>query len=136
MYSFSNKSKAQLLTCDERLRLIAFEAIQITDFAALEGYRSPDRQLELYNDGKSKLTHGKHNFTPSMAIDIVPYPVPIKWGEDSPRELGRFYYLAGVWMAIAKKHNIKLRWGGDFNQNENFSDDNFFDLIHFEIVGV
>ena len=30
--------------------------------------------------------------------------------------------------------NIKLRWGGDWNDNKDFSDQTFDDLVHFELV--
>ena len=135
-YSFSTDSKVKLLTCDEKLQIIAWEAIQVVDFIVLEGHRNPEKQLELYNKGKSKVKCGNHNYTPSRAVDIAPYPLPTNWGETNKYELARFYYLTGVWKGIAHKHNIKIRWGGDWNMNNIFTDNKWNDLVHYELIGV
>lgn len=129
MYSFSNSSKLKLLQADDRLQLIAFEAIELIDFTVLETLRTPERQKELFDEGKTKTMNSKHLIKPkSKAIDVVPYP--INWDY-----LPSFYYLAGVWMSIAGRHNINLRWGGNWRKDNNFKDNDFMDLVHFEIVG-
>ena len=42
--------------------------------------------------------------------------------------------MAGNIFAIAFSLKIKIRWGGDFNKDFNFHNDNWLDLAHFEII--
>ena len=136
MYQFSNKSKIKLTQAHEKLQLIAFEAIAIVDFTILETHRSHDRQTQLFKEGKTKVEYSKHNYLPSHAVDIAPYPIPKDWGDSDKKELARFYYLAGVWKAVAYQHNIKIRWGGDWQGSTIFTDNSWDDLLHFELIGV
>lgn len=127
-YKFSKRSQEKLETCDSRIQEIMNEAIKIIDFTVLEGHRSKDLQNLYYEQGKSKLKYpqSRHNSYPSMAIDIAPYP--IDWND---RE--RFVYIAGIIKGIGMAMGYKIRWGGDWNMNNNLKDQTFFDLPHFEI---
>lgn len=122
----------RLRTCDRRLQRIATEAIRITpiDFTILEGYRTIPRQQALFRQGASKIDGinkvGKHNYSPSLAMDIAPYP--IDW-----QDLRRFYLLAGTILSVANSQGVALRWGGDWNSNGDFDDQSFHDLPHFEL---
>ena len=136
MYQFSKKSKINLTQAHEKLQLIAFEAIAIVDFTIIETHRSHERQTQLFEQGDSKVEYSKHNYLPSHAVDIAPYPIPKDWGESDKKELARFYYLAGIWKAVAHQNNIKLRWGGDWSGDGDFTDQTFDDLLHFELIGV
>jgi len=100
------------------------------DCSVLEGHRSEARQRELYAAGKSKVSwpHSKHNKNPSMAGDVAPYP--IDWEDE-----GRFYYFAGFVLARAASMGISIRWGGDWNRNRHMDDQDFNDLVHFELFG-
>lgn len=128
-YSFSLFSQHQLKTLHHDLQAVLQEAILHVNFRVLEGHRNEERQRDLYFQGKSKLLwpHSRHNFTPSRAVDIAPYP--IDWND---RE--RFYYLGGVVMGLASGMGIPLRWGGDWNTNGYFDDQTFDDLAHFELT--
>ena len=64
---------------------------------------------------------------PSKAVDAYPYPVDFN-------DLNRMRYFAGIVMGIAAVKGIKLRWGGDWNQDTQLSDNKFNDLPHFELV--
>ena len=129
MPEFSEKSYERLVTCHYLLKDICSEVIKTYDFTVLEGYRSNERQEELFRQGKSKLRAGesKHNRDPSHAVDIAPYP--IDWND-----LNRFYLLAGFMFQAATEFDAKLRWGGDWNGNWDHTDQSFFDLPHFELV--
>lgn len=137
MPKFGKRSKEALDSCHPDLKEIMNEAIKYYDFSVLEGHRSVERQLALYTDGKSKIDgvkkKGKHNYYPSRAVDIVPYPVD--W-EDA----NRFHFLAGLIFGIAERLRVegkithKLRWGGDFNMNMDFEDQKFIDYPHFELI--
>ncbi len=97
------------------------------DCTILEGYRSDEDQLKAFNTGKSKIkSGGKHNQKPSLAVDVVPWP--IDWASKD-----RFYHFAGFVQGIAQMLDIKIRFGGDWNGNRNFKDQAFVDLPHFEL---
>lgn len=129
MYKLSKKSEDLLLECDERLVKICREVIKHFDFAVLVTYRGEVEQNKAFDEGKSKkrFPSSKHNTVPSMAIDIAPYPIDFN-------DTNSFFYLAGLMMATAKKFNVRLRWGGDFNMNNNFKDSQLVDLVHFELI--
>jgi peptidoglycan L-alanyl-D-glutamate endopeptidase CwlK len=67
-----------------------------------------------------------------MAVDVMPYP--INWND-----ITRIYYFAGFVKAIAEvlyaQGHIthKVIWGGDWNNDMRFNDNNFDDLPHFEL---
>ena len=128
MYKFSENSKVRLQTCHDDIKAIMLKAIDITplDFTILEGHRTEKRQERLFQIGASKVRKGMHNFFPSKAVDIAPYP--IDWQDD-----GRFYVLAGIILLCAKQLTIPLRWGGDWDSDWSFKDQSFHDLGHFEL---
>lgn len=130
---FSSASKQKLVTCDYRLQLLLNVVIRKYDCIVLEGYRSPERQAILYEEGKTKVKKSKHNSDPSLAIDVCPYPIPKEWGESDVKELAKFYHFAGYLLGLAEMLNIPLRWGGDWDNDKDFGDQNFDDLVHFEI---
>lgn len=132
MASFGEKSKQLLATCHPDLQKICNEAIKHFDFTVIEGTRSVARQQQLFKEGKSKLDgvnkKGKHNHTPSLAIDIAPYP--IDWNDTK-----RFFYLAGLMEGIATSMGITIIWGGDWDSDGDYKDQTFNDYPHFELVG-
>jgi len=125
---FGRASKKRLKTCDEDLVFLFEEVVKYFDCTVLEGHRGKRLQNKYFKEGKSKLKFpdGNHNKKPSTAIDVVPYP--IDW-ED--RE--RMTYFAGYVKGIAMMLGIPIRWGGDWNSNNDLKDNNFDDLPHFEL---
>ena len=77
MFSFGTHSELILSTAEERLQALCREVIKHYDFSVIEATRSLQRQKELYEDGKSQIDgvikKGKHNYNPSLAIDVLPY---------------------------------------------------------------
>ena len=129
MPRFGKKSRERLATCDERLQRVFNEVINYVDCSILEGHRGEERQEKLFDEGKTKVHYpnGRHNASPSRAVDVVPYPVD--WDD---RE--RFHLFAGFVLGIAKSMGISLRWGGDWNQNFEVDDNQFDDFPHFELI--
>lgn len=128
MYKFGKTSKKNLDTLCLPLQHILNMAIRTYDFSILEGHRDKEKQDRYFKEGKSKLKFpdSKHNSLPSHAVDIAPYP--IDWND---RE--RFVYLAGIIKGIGHALGYNIRWGGDFNMNNDLKDQSFNDLPHFEI---
>ena len=129
MPSFGKSSQDKLATCDPRLQKVFNEVIKYFDCTVIEGHRGEEAQNKAFAEGKSKQKYpqGKHNKTPSLAADVLPYP--IDWNDTN-----RMRYFAGFVVGIAATMGIKLRWGGDWNQNTELKDNSFNDLPHFELV--
>lgn len=132
MNQYSATSQAFLDTCDVRLQRIFTEALQIFDHSIICGYRDEGEQLALYIEKKSKVRTGKHNSMPSLAVDAIPHPMidPNDWSKDKERMI----YFAGIVKALAFKRGINIRWGGDWDGDNDFNDQTFYDLVHFEIA--
>ena len=128
MPRFGTRSKSRLHTCDGRLIELFNKVVKEFDCTVIEGHRGKDAQNEAYNKGNSKLKfpNGKHNKSPSVAVDVAPYP--IDW-----EDRDRFHYFGGYVLGIAKSLGLNIRWGGDWNQDTQTKDNKFDDLVHFEI---
>lgn len=129
MATFSKTSLDRLATCHPDLQRLFNEVVKHYDCAILCGHRTQEEQDKAVEGGFSKTPFptSKHNKSPSLAIDAAPYP--IDWNN---RE--RFVHFAGFVQGMAKSLGIKIRWGGDFNQDLNFKNDSFFDAPHFELM--
>ena len=135
MPSFSKISQKRLDTCHQDIQTIFHYVIKVFDCTIVCGHRGEIDQNRAYDEGKSQLTFpkSKHNKTPSMAVDVVPYP--IEW-----KNTNRMRYFAGRVMGIAdmlKKYDAiehTLRWGGDWDRDTELKDNRFNDMPHFELV--
>lgn len=130
MPKFSSLSAARLRGCDVRLQRIFEDVIVYFDCIILEGHRDEDGQNAAFESGNSQIKwpEGKHNKQPSLAVDAAPYPVD--WQD---RE--RITLFAGFVIGVAQtKYHVKLRWGGDWDQDTQVKDNTFDDLVHFEVV--
>ena len=128
MPRFGNSSKKRLETADKRLQKVFNEVIKYVDCSVLEGHRSQERQDRLYEEGKTKVKYpnGRHNDSPSRAVDVTPYPVD--WDDRERQTL-----FAGFVLGISRSMEIRLRWGGDWDMDFEVQDNKFDDFPHFEI---
>jgi len=135
MPKFSETSKQRLETCNQDLQTLFNQVINHFDCTILCGHRGENEQNEYYAAGRSKVKwpNGKHNKTPSMAVDVAPYP--IDWAD---RE--RMHMFAGFVLGMAQAlHDDglmthRVRWGGDWDMDTEVNDNGFDDLVHFELV--
>ena len=129
MPKFGSRSRKNLATCHEDLQDLFNEVIKHVDCSIICGHRNKQEQNEAFEKKRTKVKYpnGRHNAKPSMAADVVPYP--IDWDD---RE--RFHLFAGFVLGIAQSMEINIRWGGDWNKNFEVDDNNFDDLPHFEII--
>lgn len=129
MPEFSKRSLSNLKTCNDRLQWLFKTVVQHFDCTIIEGHRNAKRQNLAVERGDSQVAwpNSKHNSNPSQAVDVVAYP--IDWGDRERQTL-----FAGFVMGVACASGIKLRWGGDWNRDTQVKDNDFDDLVHFEIV--
>lgn len=127
---FSNASQGRLDTCDKRLQDL-FEAVIAAghDCTIIEGHRNRETQDEYFRTGKSKLKwpDGKHCKIPSMAVDVMPYP--IDW-----MNRAQHVAFAKVVFAKAEELGIKVRWGGNFDMDADWTNDQWIDRPHWELL--
>ena len=128
MPRFGRISKENLATCEKDLQMVFNEVIKYVDCSVLEGHRSAERQDKLYDEGKTKVRYpnGRHNSSPSRAVDVTPYPV--NWKDRERQTL-----FAGFVLGVANQMGINLRWGGDWDQDFEVQDNKFDDFPHFEL---
>lgn len=131
MPRFSKQSLGRLNTCHDDLQNLFLEVIKDFDCTIIEGHRSPARQAQLYAQGATKVLRGKHNESPSLAVDVAP------WYPQSPHidwdDYKKFYMFGGFVLGVASRMGIEIRWGGDWDSDNNPSDQRFNDLVHFEL---
>ena len=135
MASFGKLSRRRLKTCHPDIQRVFKRVVKDHDCTVICGSRGQKAQDQAYALGNSKLQwpHSKHNAIPpklSTAIDAVPY-VP---GKGAIWDRTSCAYFAGKVMEVAKKEGVKLRWGGDWDGDNDLNDQNFKDLAHFELV--
>jgi len=143
-FNYSTRSKTHLATCHPALvRLFEF-VLGTYDHVIIEGHRGKEAQNAAFDAGRSKLRwpDGKHNRSPSIAVDAAPYDSVVKgvnWDTNHRTAAGmanikRFYHFAGIVQGIGYAMGIPIRWGGDWNTNTEFGDQTFDDLVHFELL--
>jgi len=137
-FHYSSKSKERLVTLHPDLQVIFSTVLETRDHSILEGHRSDARQNELFEQGKTKVRAGKsqHNFVPSMAVDVAPWP----FAEKDWLDRDKWHLFAGYVLGIADrlyeegKVIYRLRWGGDWDKDCEASDNEFDDFPHFELI--
>ncbi len=127
-------SEAELATVNPFLQQLIRAAAKDWDITVLEGVRTLERQKKLVLSGASKTLESRHLVGSdgySAAVDVSPrgYLIPIDW-KDTPL----FYYFGGYVVHLAKTLNIPLRWGGDWDMDHQVKDQDFNDLVHFELL--
>lgn len=154
-YAFGTQSRARLAGVHPDLQRVVMRAIEISsqDFMVLEGVRTPERQRELYGNGRNanelrkagvnprlakpsnaKVTwtlNSNHFINPKTgkghAVDLCPYPVD--WNT-----LSKFDAIAKAMMKAADELNIPIRWGADWDRDGKPREKGESDSPHFELA--
>ncbi len=137
MPSFSPSSLSRLASCHEDLQEIFHVVVKNFDCSIICGHRDKAEQDRVFREKLSKVEwpNSKHNSYPSMAVDVAPYPVDWK-------NLERFryfgFYVKGIAAGMYKFGLIQheLRWGGDWDGDNDTRDQMFNDLVHFELIEI
>lgn len=142
MNKFSKTSVRRLSTCHDDLQLIMKTAISISDvdFGISEGYRDLVLQNKYFKEGKSQIDgyikKGKHNFFPSLAVDIYLWiNSKAQWDEEALSYVaGLIYGISGMLLKQGKISH-RIRWGGNWDMDgEILKDQSFDDRPHFELI--
>jgi len=145
-FSLGRYSQNKLITCNDLLQIIVKKAIIISevDFGIIHGFRDKVLQNSLFRSkaSKKRWPDSEHNTQPSNALDFAVWVAALRkydW-----EVLENYYYIWGLLHAVAfevfKKYGQKtgvyyvLRWGGNWDRDADFFDQNFYDLGHIEIV--
>lgn len=130
MPTFNKSSLDRLKQSHPLLQKLLGAAILEYDFIIAGSQRNRKDQEAAYKGGFSKVHFGDsaHNWSPSIAVDIYPAPynpkTPVK----------EFVKLQiEVIKPLAKKLEIPIRQGIDWNRNGNLTDDKWDDLPHIEL---
>ena len=129
MPKFSRASAQRLATCHPDIRQVCEQLIKTYDFSVTCGHRGKAEQDKAVAQGKSraKWPASAHNKLPSLAVDIVPYPVD--WNDT-----GRFRELAAAFFAVANllkergEISSQFVWGGNWRTLKDYP--------HYEIKEV
>ena len=120
-FKFSKPSLTKLDTCHPVLKLLMTRTLDVSphDMTILCGHRGEVEQNDAYSKGNSRLRwpQSKHNSSPSMAVDVAPYP--IDWLNTLAfKELS--VVVKSVWdeMTDDERDGYHLVWGGDWRMND------------------
>jgi peptidoglycan L-alanyl-D-glutamate endopeptidase CwlK len=137
MPRFSARSNRNLKSVHPDLQTLFRITVEDYDCSVICGHRDQVAQDQAYHAGLSQVQwpDGMHNKVPSLAADVVPFP--LDWND----KMG-FYHFAGYVRGIAQclfdsgKMKYRLRSGADWDSDHDLHDQTFMDLPHFELIGV
>jgi len=136
----SARSRTRLQGVHPDLIRVVERAIQLSrqDFTVLEGVRTPERQKQLYAQGRTKpgpkvtwTLNSRHFVNPKTgyghAVDLAPFP--IDWSD-----LTKFDAISRAMFDAAKELGIAIRWGADWDRDGKPRERGETDSPHFELA--
>ena len=116
-FRLSEASRGKLAGVHPDLQRVVMRAIEISavDFKVIEGVRTPERQAQLYAQGRTKpgkkvtwTLNSNHFVNPKTgkghAVDLL--PAPYDWKEGPQWKL-----MAAAMMEAGKQCKVSIRWG-------------------------
>ncbi len=132
MRTWGTKSEKVYNELDESLqRIVTRVRDEVCDISLLEGHRPKIRQEAMFITGMSEVhwPDSKHNALPALAVDLQPYP----FSKRKEKQWAQLAYMAAHAIRIALEEGVVIRWGGDWNENGDLTDQKFDDLFHIEL---
>jgi peptidoglycan L-alanyl-D-glutamate endopeptidase CwlK len=138
MPQYSAKSKEKLSMAHPDLQILFNKVIKYFDNTILCSVRTEREQNLAFEEGRSKKKYpdSLHNSFPSLAVDVQPYPFTGTEKQKRDKLISLGFYVKGM-AKILKEMDVLLydiRWGGDWNNNNDITDERWEDLFHFEII--
>jgi peptidoglycan L-alanyl-D-glutamate endopeptidase CwlK len=149
-YVFGKQSLARLEGVHPKMVAVVKHALEImndwdangvptTDIMVLEGVRAPERQKELFAQGRTKpgkivtwTLKSNHFKNPKTgfghAVDLVPYPVD--WNDTK-----KFDRISRAMFQAASELDTPIRWGADWDRDGHPRERGESDSPHFELWG-
>lgn len=140
-FKLSDASRAKLAGVHPDLQRVVLRAIEISavDFKVIEGVRTPERQRELYAQGRTKpgpkvtwTLNSNHFINPKTgkghAVDLL--PAPYDWKEGP-----QWKQMAASMMEAGKQCKVAIRWGRDWDRDGIAGEKGETDGPHFELWG-
>lgn len=121
MPKFSKTSLERLNTCHEDIIKVCTELIKQYDFSVICGHRSQEEQDKAFKEGNSKLRypHSKHNTKPSLAADLVPYP--LNWDNiDRFKEMWIRFDTLAKYLKECGEIKSDFIWGGSWKSLKDY----------------
>ena len=146
MPDFDADSLALLTRLDPQLRCVMMRAKERTpfDWRIVQTDRTIEQQREYFNAGRSKVNPDAYPDVADLykaAKHIVGATIPLSRAVDvaivgkEPYHVPSLCFLAGVIRSLAMGTGVKVRWGGDFDQDGLLLETGTFqDLPHFELA--
>lgn len=144
-FAFGERSNKNLDGVHPKLIMVAKRAIKLTDvdFFVNEGVRTPERQKQLYAQGRTKpgpivtwTLKSNHFINPKTqfghAIDVYPFP----YNPDDKDIVKKQRAIAKAFFTAADELDIPIRWGADWDMDGNYGERGEGDSPHFELWGV
>lgn len=133
---FDDRSIKNLTTLNPRLRAVIEKAEEVGKFQIIVtcGFRDEESQNRAYHVGLSNLKwpESKHN----RMIEGAPYSdavdlafAPIDW-----HNINLWHYFAGFIIGVGYAMGEPLRWGGDWDGDNDLKDQKLNDYGHFELI--
>jgi peptidoglycan L-alanyl-D-glutamate endopeptidase CwlK len=136
-FQLGARSLSRLEGVNPRMVAVVKLAISISpvDFVVVEGVRTPERQRELYAQGRTKpgkvvtwTLKSKH--IDGLAVDLAPWVNgAVDWND-----LAKFDAIAKAMMTAAKQLNTPIRWGANWDGDERPREKGEGDSPHFELA--
>ena len=154
-YKYGRRSTKKLSTAHPLLQVLMYTVVPKFDNSVIWGWRGEEVQAQAFESGNSEKQwpeskhnffkeegpESKHNFfkeeggeqiPEAWALDVGPYNRKLKkvdWDD-----VKSFRYFAGHIKAHANLLGIQLRWGGDWDRDNDASNQKLMDLAHIELV--
>lgn len=121
MPKFGKNSLQQRQYLCKDLRLLVDEVIKYYDFSIICSHRDKTEQEKAFKTGTSKAHFGQsaHNYNPSFAVDVYPYPLPTKQVkgtiqiDDNSKEWDKMIF---TFKSAAKQLGIEIECGADWKK--------------------
>ncbi len=126
MPKLSRASAQRLATCHKDIRKVCGQVIKTFDFSVTCGHRGKQDQDAAYKQGNSKVCfpNSAHNKLPSLAVDMVPYPVD--WSDTQRfKELAAAFFAVALLLKERGEITSEFVWGGNWKTLKDYP--------HFEI---
>lgn len=136
MPNFGKVSRGNLAEAHPELQRLLNEVIKHYDCSVICGSRTLAQQRMLVAKGASRTLNSRHipregeDFC--RAVDVITWRATdnphVSWNDHKSHR-----FFGGFVKGIASQMGITIRWGGDWDSDNDFRDQSFNDLVHFEI---